>query len=219
MFLSLQPPYLYNCKSNITVRGQCTFFSKRILFNDVLKTTNNFHSKANPTIFAKYRIWNKGQPRSSSSSTFVNAFLQNKTIYCVTVLVSVILQNLRVFLASFYKRTITWIDCESATTWLGNKLHVQLKIIDQCQFFHYIPEFFHMLNLPFLSVFGKLSFFQLFSHTMPGRKEFSCHLAGVGYCFQGQLHQAVWTSRLIVFSFSSVWMREPAGHDKTLGKN
>ena len=123
----MQPPYLYNCKSNITVRGHCTFFSKQILFNDVLTTTNNFHSKANPTIFAKYIIWTKGQSRSFSSPTFLNAFLQNKNIYRVTVLVSVILQNLLDFLASFYKRTITWFDCEIATTWLGNKLYVQLK--------------------------------------------------------------------------------------------
>ena len=45
-----------------------------------------------------------------------------------------------------------------------------VKIIDPSQFFHHIPEFFDMLNLPFLSVFGKVSFFQLFSQCQGGRK-------------------------------------------------
>ena len=77
-------------------------------------------------MFAKYIIWSKGQPRSFSSSTFLNAFLQNKNIYRVTVLVSVILQNLRDFLAPLYKTTETF-DCNTSSSWLGNNLHVQFK--------------------------------------------------------------------------------------------
>ena len=70
-----------------------------------------------------------------------------------------------------------------------------------------------MLKFPFLSVFLELSLFQLFSHTMPGWKEGSGRLARLRNCLEGQFHQTFWVAGLTVFFFSSVWMREPAGHD------
>lgn len=84
----------------------------------------------------------------------------------------------RDFLASFYNTTITWFDCERATTWLGNNCQVQFKSSTSLNSCITYLNFLTCSFWPFLSV-CEFVLFQFFPHAVPGQQELAGCLAGV----------------------------------------